>query len=56
MNLVFVAFWGANGFTKLFLVPKGPLGKGAGLKKHFKISGFGQSTPLIKGVNLHPLN
>ena len=29
-----------------------PLIKGVGLKNHFKISGFGQPTPLIKGVNL----
>ena len=29
--------------------------KGAGLKKRYKTRGFGQSTPLIKGVNLTSL-
>ena len=33
-----------------------PLIKGVELKKHYKTSGFGQSTPLIKGVSLHPPN
>ena len=33
-----------------------PLMKGMELNKHYKTSGFGQSTPLIKGVNLYPLN
>ena len=33
-----------------------PLIKGVGRKKHYKTSGLGQSTPLIRGVNLHPLN
>ena len=33
-----------------------PLIKQVELKKHCKTRGFGQFTPLIKGVNLHPLN
>ena len=33
-----------------------PFTKGVGLKNHYKIRVFRQATPLIKRVNLHPLN